>query len=186
MRPAADEVRAVSGMAARRRALRRLDAVYTAFETWLPVALLAAASLLGLVTVVLRYFFGIGFAWAQGVLILATVVASYLACSGAVRTHEHLRFDLILSRLPPRSRSVVRALVSLLIVAFLGLLLVLVVRFLRFEVKFGGTSLDTYLPEWLPPLGVAVAIAMMTLRYLQRLVQAVVDAVRPAARGGAG
>lgn len=178
-----DETSATTGAQARARAIGRVDAVYTAFETWLPVTLLAAASILGLATVVLRYGFGIGFAWAQGVLILMTVVASYLACSGAVHTNEHIHFDLILNQLGPRARQGARAFVDLVVVAFLGLLLVLVVQFLRFQVKFGGTSLDTYLPQWLPPLGVSVAIAMMTLRYLQRFVVAVLSAQRSVRHG---
>lgn len=180
MRPALDDIRAPTNVDAPGRAMCLVEAAYTALETWLPVTLLAAAALLGLVTIVLRYGFGIGFAWAQGVLILMTVIAAYLACSGAVHTDEHIRFDLILNRVPPRARYATKAFVNLLIVAFLGLVVVLVVRFLRFQVKFGGTSLDTYLPDWVPPLGVAVAIAMMTLRYLQYLVQAVVAALRAA------
>ncbi len=80
--------------------VRRLEKI----TEWIMGTMLAAMVLLIFGNVVLRYVFGTGVVWAEEVARLLFVWLVFLGAILALKNHQHLGLELLVSRLSPRGR----------------------------------------------------------------------------------
>ncbi|HPN03793.1 MAG TPA: TRAP transporter small permease [Rectinema sp.] len=69
--------------------------------------------------VILRYAFGISIIWAYEVSMMLLVWVSFLGAAIAVQTKSHVNFDLLLSKIPEKTRKWIVLLKDIIILAFL-------------------------------------------------------------------
>lgn len=135
--------------------------------------------------VLLRYFIGASTVWQTELSVYLLVYATFVGAAYGLRHGDHVSVDLIVQRLPGKSREVVRLLATVL-----GLGLVLVVGVLAvdwwWEVVQSGRRSGT---AWNPPLLLPYAILplgmlLVTLQYLVLVADAVRRLVAPGQGGG--
>jgi TRAP-type transport system small permease protein len=73
----------------------------------LSVAILAFSSLIGFITVVLRYVFGTSISWAFEASIISLVYLTFLTSYLALRGGVHLRVDILVKRFPRAVQTVI-------------------------------------------------------------------------------
>jgi TRAP-type C4-dicarboxylate transport system permease small subunit len=145
-----------------------LKLAFRAIEQYLATLTLAASVALGLLDIVLRYLFGLGFPWGEGIVVLLALTSTFLGASGAVATDQHLRFDLVLKKVFGRRAALVQASTEVLLCLFLLYLGYLALQFTLFELQSGEMSFDTYLPVWVNFAVLTTVVLMMVIRYAQR------------------
>jgi C4-dicarboxylate transporter DctQ subunit len=140
-----------------------------AFEDWLMFACLAAASVLGMTEVLLRYLFSTGIYWVEGVLIMLVVYASLVGASVAVRRGFHVRLELLVDKLAPGPRWWAFLAGNLLCLFFVlslwhfGSLYVLQV------IRYGEMNAETELGEWVHYSAVPLGMGLMSVRFAQQV-----------------
>ena len=87
---------------AMKRIITALDHVISGAETVCIVGFTAAALMLGVMQVVLRYGFNTGLTWAEAVFAIFTVAGMMFAGSRAVRDDKHVRVDIASHLFSPR------------------------------------------------------------------------------------
>jgi TRAP-type C4-dicarboxylate transport system permease small subunit len=144
-----------------------IASVLATFES-IAIALLMLAGLgVGLTAIVLRPF-GVGLPWADGVVVLLIVSGGFVGAAAAVRTEEHLRFDLVINRLAGSYADVVRAIVDCAVGVFVFWLLDLAIRYAIFSAHFMGVDQNTTLPAWIPYAMISAALAGMGASFIIR------------------
>lgn len=134
------------------------------------VLLLSVAAVFEVFQIVARATTGVGWAWGNGVVVMLTIWACFLAGAVGIELGDHIALDIVAKRLPGRSRNVIQILVDILLLVFVGTLFAFSLNYLVFLTQFGGTSLNTYLPAWVEFLGVPVSACLMTIHSLHQLV----------------
>lgn len=140
-----------------------------AVEDWAMAALLAAAACLGLFQIVLRYIFAIGFDWVEAYLIVFVVYAAFIGASVAVRRHIHVRLEVVVDRLPERSRWVAYLVNHALCLFYTAALWLFGLQFTLQVMSFGQVNILSDLPEWVHYVCVPLGMTLMTIRYLQEM-----------------
>lgn len=109
--------------------------------------------------------------WIDEVVIYLIIWASCLSFSGLVASNAHVRADLVLRLLPPRTQRVVEGFNTLAALVLCGLLVWFGGRIVFDAWDIGETSLsELQFPMWIYYLALPVGAALMALRYLARFV----------------
>lgn len=98
--------------------LTNLDAIITGTTLTICVILVNA-------NVIMRYFFNSPIHWCEEVVTSLFVWTVFIGSSYAYRKHSHLGVDILVNRMPPKMKSVVKAIMS--VVEFLVLVMLTVV-----------------------------------------------------------
>ena len=107
--------------------------------------------------------------WIDEVVIYLIIWASCLSFSGLVAGNPHVRADLVLRLLPPRTQRVVEGFNTLAALTLCGLLVWFGGRIVFDAWDIGETSLsELQFPMWIYYLALPVGAALMALRYLAR------------------
>lgn len=138
-----------------------------AFEDWLMFVCLAAAAVLGMTEVLLRYLFATGIYWVEGVLIMLVVYAALVGASAGVRQNIHVRLDVLVAKLPPLPRWWAYLTSDLLCLFFALALWYFGILYLLQVIGFGEMNAETEMPEWVHYLAVPLGMGLMSLRYVQ-------------------
>ena len=83
-------------------ALRRLDDLIAIVESVLITILCACLAVMLFTNVLLRYVFRSPFAWIEEIVVAAFVWMIFLGVSACVRSHQHLRIDIVPRYAGPR------------------------------------------------------------------------------------
>jgi C4-dicarboxylate transporter DctQ subunit len=162
--------------------LERLDRWLTAFEMACLAIGTALAVAVATVQVILRYFFGTGFFWAEEVAVYACIWTAFLAAGTAVRGGEHLSVEIIHLLVGQRGE---RMLVRVIAAAGLAAAVALVVygiAFVQSARDFGQLSPALQWPMWIIYLVIPISGVLMSIRFLQQIVSPPAGA-RPPAQG---
>jgi TRAP-type transport system small permease protein len=140
--------------------LRRLDDAIAALENVLIVGLCASLAVLLFTNVLLRYVFRSPFAWIEEVVIAAFVWMIFLGVSACVRSHQHLRIDIVWRIVGGRVRQVL-GFVS--VAVMLAIVVAIIVNGYHYAVFVAGniTPILGISAAWLYvglPLGMAFAL----------------------------
>src|SRR6202049_3582636 len=153
--------------------LRILDRL----EEILIASLMAAATILIFISVVHRvgtgvpflypYLIGIHISWAQELCIYMFIWMAKFGAAYGVRTGIHVGVDILVNRVPPRSRKQV-ILFSLLCGAFFtGMIATFGGSFVAEMFKTGQQSNDLEAPIWIVYLAIPLGSGLMCFRFLQ-------------------
>lgn len=149
----------------------RLGDRWDDIEKWIAALILAAALCLTFYGVVARYVFHWSLDWSDEISVYAIVWSTFFGISSLIKKDEHVRVDLVIQRLTPRSQNVLHFYHSLLALAFLcvmtwgGWLMVS-------KVAASGMTSESHLkfPLYYPYLIMPFGSALLALRMIERLV----------------
>jgi len=125
----------------------------------------SVALVAGVMQVVMRYVFNMGFVWTEVAFVRATLFAAFFGASRAVRDGLHVRVDLFIDWLAPGARRAVELANIAINLAFLAVLLWAAYLYVDFLQMVGTRNIDTGLPEWIFLLIVPIFLAGMIIRY---------------------
>jgi len=129
-------------------------------------SLIAAIALTGIVivngaNVASRYFFGSAFAWAEELMIFLMVLTVFAGAATATWRGAHIRIELLVDRLGPRSRLAAAVVVALCTVVVLTVLAIVNFRIVSMLYAFDQRSLALDLPLFIPQGFVAVGLVLI-------------------------
>lgn len=137
-----------------------------AVETFLLVVVLGAMITLAAGQIVLRNFWGIGFAWADEALRIMVLWVTMLGAVAASRDQRHVSIDALSRYLPPGLQRPVAALVRL----FAGVVCLVLTwysyTFVEGSRAAGDQMLGGAVPAWFIQLIIPVGFGLLGYRYL--------------------
>src|SRR5437764_5183958 len=148
-------------------------------EEWLIASLMGAATLLIFVAVLHRYAVGIPIgalqdalleihiSWAQELCIYMFIWMAKFGAAYGVRTGIHVGVDLLVNRVPPRSRKQVILFAMLCGAFFTGMIATFGASFVAEMFKTGQQSNDLEAPMWIVYLAIPLGSGLMCFRFLQ-------------------
>ena len=157
-----------------RTLLNAIDTLFSWIENVMIIALMAVATVLGLLQVVLRYIFNTGIAGLETWFILATTAAMLLAGTRAVRDDKHVRVELLSLMASERMRALLQIASNLLGFALCAFLFYACYSYTLFTRMMETVSLETGLPDWQISLIATTTLGMFAIRYLIRLIRSLV------------
>jgi C4-dicarboxylate transporter, DctQ subunit len=146
-----------------------LNRVLERLEEWLISLCLAAATLLTVGAVVLRYGFGLGLAWAQELSIYLLIWMVLFGAAYGVRVGIHVGVDVLVRKLSTGNQRRATIAALLLGLLFAGVIAALGAKFTWFIRESGGTSNDLEWPMWIIYLAVPLGGLLMAYRFAQVL-----------------
>lgn len=146
--------------------LASLDRKLAYVETGVIVALSTAALALGVMQVVLRYVFNMGFPWTEALFVNLTIWAMLFGGSRAVRDGLHVRVDLLATLLPRHGVWVVEIVSMLASAALCAFFFYCGIVYVQFVGEMGIRDLETHIPDAITYAIVPVAMAAFILRYV--------------------
>jgi TRAP-type C4-dicarboxylate transport system permease small subunit len=149
--------------------LLRLDQLIGRLEKILVAVLLSAMILLAFGQIVLRNFFGTGFAWSDSLVRYLVLWVAFLGATMAAGENRHIRIELLPGRSGTRSRTFLGVVSLTLSILVCSLLTWAAARFVQFEAQMGASTF-LGLPAWFPAVIIPVTFAVITFRYLLRLI----------------
>jgi C4-dicarboxylate transporter DctQ subunit len=147
-------------------AQRVLKAADRVEETFMIVAL-SFMTVLTVVQVVLRYFFGGGFVWSLEVTTYAFAWLVLVGMSYGVRTGAHIAVDLVTSRLSRGAARVVAGVALFAGLAYCVLMIYGSALFVDRLMTLGTDARDIPLPRWVLTGIMPIAFALLAVRLMQ-------------------
>ncbi|MFZ5816615.1 MAG: TRAP transporter small permease [Bacillota bacterium] len=112
--------------------LKRLDEFFVKLNGALLLTLLGVMFLLVFTNVVTRYLFGFSMNWAEEAARYLMIGTAFLGAGLAMREGKHVAIEIVQSWLPRPVQRALRALVGLIILAFMSVLMVLGYQYTQF------------------------------------------------------
>jgi TRAP-type C4-dicarboxylate transport system permease small subunit len=156
-----------------KRIITALDHIISGAETVCMVGFTAAALMLGVVQVVLRYGFNTGLTWAEAVFVIFTVAGMMFAGSRAVRDDKHVRVDIASHLFSPRIARAFECSSLLVCLALTGYFAYCGARYVIFLQSIDSVSPETGMPDWIFYSLVPVTMGMFAIRYVIRILRTV-------------
>jgi C4-dicarboxylate transporter, DctQ subunit len=151
------------------------------FITWLcdgishACLVIAALSLLGIVVinganVVLRYFFGSPFSWAEELMLFLMILGVFTGAVAVTWRNLHIRIDTLVDRLPPVWRRAVSVVATLVSIGILAVVVVASSRLVALLQEMDQRSDALNAPSWIPQSFLTIGLTLVALMMAARLV----------------
>ena len=147
----------------------QMDHVITLIENWSMVILFMIAGCLGLLQIILRYLFSMGFDWVEAYLIMLIVYAALIGASVAVRRGVHVRLDVIVNKFPKKLHWIVVIASNLLCLFYTCAIWVFCLKYVMQVTRFQSYNILSDLPEWVHYAAGPVGLGLMSIRYIQEI-----------------
>lgn len=153
--------------------MSRLDSILTKVENTLAAGSLAAATLLAIVSVIMRTFFNQIIFWSEEAVIYLVIFSTFLGAVITLRHNEHVNVDVIAAFLKERGKRVMAILATLVTLVYLGVIGYFA-WVLIFEPQTQNTTTPALgLPLWVVTLPLPIGLTLMFLRSVEVLVRLV-------------
>jgi TRAP-type transport system small permease protein len=150
------------------------------FITWLcdgishACLVIAGLSLLGIVVinganVVLRYFFGSPFSWAEELMLFLMILGVFTGAVAVTWRNLHIRIDTVVERLPPAWGRAVSVVATLASIAILAVVVVASSRLVALLQEMDQRSDALNAPSWIPQSFLTIGLALVALMMAARL-----------------
>jgi TRAP-type C4-dicarboxylate transport system permease small subunit len=151
------------------------------FITWLcdgishACLVIAALSLLGIVAinganVVLRYFFGSPFSWAEELMLFLMILGVFTGAVAVTWRNLHIRIDTLVDRLPPAWRRAVSVVATLVSIGILAVVVIASSRLVALLQEMDQRSDALNAPSWIPQSFLTIGLTLVALMMAARLV----------------
>jgi TRAP-type C4-dicarboxylate transport system permease small subunit len=151
------------------------------FITWLcdgishACLVIAALSLLGIVAinganVVLRYFFGSPFSWAEELMLFLMILGVFTGAVAVTWRNLHIRIDTLVDRLPPVWRRAVSVVATLVSIGILAVVVIASSRLVALLQEMDQRSDALNAPSWIPQSFLTIGLTLVALMMAARLV----------------
>ncbi len=140
-------------------------------EDWATVIIMALLACITFANVLVRYFTDSSFAWTEEFSVFLMIVLVMVAGSAAVARDRHIRIEFF-SESGSATRQRRLALLGAAMVALLfGLMVVLSVRLVWDDYRYGETSPGIGVPQWWYSIWLPIIATAITLRALGLLIR---------------
>lgn len=164
-----EEIASGRGSGTRGRWLSRLSDAVTGVAEYAAATATGAIALLVASEVVARYVFGAPTLWSQDLCIYLMLWAAFLGLAPAERAGEHIRVDLMLTKLPPRARHWIEIITYLAVAGFATLVAWTGAEAAMQSYQYGRRSLSLFsVPMWIPQSCVPVGMGLMAIEAVKR------------------
>ncbi len=146
--------------------MRTLNEVLNKFEdSFVSTAIILTCFIL-FINVATRYF-GYSMKWAEEFTRYMIVWITFIGGAMCVRNYAHVGIDALVVRLPFRSQTIVKLIVSLIGIAFSLTMTILGYQLVIQVMSWKQLSPAMMIPMWIPYAGVPIGCLLMTIRYFQ-------------------
>ena len=149
--------------------LKRLDRALGRLEEAFIATLLASASVILFINVVLRYVFNTGVVWAEELVRYEIIWLVFIGGSVAARKGIHIGVEAVLHVLPARLAQALRITVYALCILFCAVLVWYGAELIAQTRMFGQKTSAMQAPFWVIQLAIPVGAGLMGLRFAQAL-----------------
>jgi TRAP-type C4-dicarboxylate transport system permease small subunit len=146
-------------------------AVPLKIEDWATVVIMALLACITFANVLVRYFTDSSFAWTEEFSVFLMIALAMVAASAAVARDRHIRIEFFSER-GSAARQRRLALFGAAMVALLfGLMVVLSVRLVWDDFRYGETSPGIGVPQWWYSIWLPIIASAITLRALGLMIR---------------
>lgn len=150
--------------------------VYRTIEDYFVIALISLATLIVCYSVFMRYVMNAPVTWNEEIVCYMQVWIAYVGISIVARNQdEFIRFDFLIGKLKPRTRSIVLFVEYVLVIALLSVLAVVSFKWLIQVYRIGGISTPMKVPNYLPRIVIPVSFVLLLIHYIEHLAALVAD-----------
>lgn len=147
--------------------MSRFDSVLSWIENFLATAALAAAFLISVVAVILRYAFDSGIFWAQEATIYLIILSTFVGAVITLRHDEHVNVDILPTLLGERGKWVFALIGSGLTLVYCGAIGALSWVLITEPAALSTTTPAMGIPLWVVEIGLVVGLTLMFVRSLE-------------------
>ncbi len=143
------------------------ERIFVVVNRWLIIAMMAAMVAMVFANVVSRYVWNYSYIWAEELSQYLMVWITFLGAGLALREGRHVAVELLQDQFPTRLKRAARALVIVLIIAFLAVLVFVGFQFASFamEQETPVMQIPLGIPYLAVPLGALVLLAHIACIY---------------------
>jgi len=102
--------------------LRALEAALSKILSWWCMLLMGVLAIGMILSVFLRYLFGLTFVWAEAFITMIFIGTTYFGAALGVRENEHISIEYFSAQFPPSMQKIIQAMVMLVIIAVEGVI----------------------------------------------------------------
>lgn len=147
--------------------MSRLDQILTWVENFLAAATLAAAAVIAISAVIMRFVFGRGLFWSEEAVIFLIIFSTFIGAVITLRHNEHVNVDILPAFLGPRGRWFFNLLAGVLIVIYCatigGYSWVLITQ----PAAHNTMTPALRIPLWVVELALPIGLTLLFLRSLE-------------------
>lgn len=137
------------------------------FEIYIGAICSGAMILILFAQVVSRYIFHNSFSWSEELAIILFVLATYFGATAAIKTKQHLRLEIVLSKLSKKNRLIMEIVDNFFFALFNCIILTGIVPIIL-KLKANGTATAvTGIPKWYIYLVLPILFGLMLIRLFQ-------------------
>lgn len=149
----------------------RISNLLGRIETIASVVFLAGATAILFFSVILRYFFGSGFSWAEEVITFSMIWVTFLGAALAARKKSHVAMTIILDSLREGgSKKVLSMALVAITIIFCVVITYLGIKQVIFVAGVGQTSAALRMPMYIPYIAIPLGFGLMVIRFLEQFV----------------
>jgi C4-dicarboxylate transporter DctQ subunit len=152
------------------KVMGKIIKVWDKTEQALVVLLLGLASYLTFQEVVLRYVFNTGWSGSYEITIMALIWCTFIGASLGIKENIHIGVDVLVLKFPPKTQRILVVISIALCILFGVVVAVKGYEFAKFISRSHLLSRDLRIPMEIGYLAVPVGGALISLRFIERLV----------------
>ena len=137
---------------------------------WIGAVALLAIVCLNAVNIMLRYFFGDPFSWAEEAMLYLMILGVYVSAVSVAWQQAHIRIDAVLDFAPPRRRKVLEVISTAVMVAVLIPVILASFHVVTLLFDFDQRSDALQLPMWIAQSVVPISLLLIVLMSIARVV----------------
>ncbi|MEA4954572.1 MAG: TRAP transporter small permease [Pseudoflavonifractor sp.] len=122
-----------------------------------------------------RYVIGTSIKWAEEVCLMLFILSIYLGATGAVRTRQHLRLEILVGKMKPKARMIMEIIDNGIFMAFNGIMFFGIMPLVMQLYKNKTAAAVTGIPKFAVYIWLPILFAVMCIRLIQDSVQRVRD-----------
>lgn len=145
-------------------ALKKFHQFLLKTETSLLVGLLLLMIIIAVIQIVMRNFMGAGLIWAESLLRITVLWMALLGAMVASRNGEHIAIDVLVDKLPSKTRSFVLRLSRFSTAAICFVIAWYSFNFVLDEYQYGGIAFG-FVPHWVCESIIPFSLCIIALRY---------------------
>lgn len=145
------------------------------FEVYIGTICSMAMVVILFLNVIGRYVLHNSIKWSEEVCLMLFILSIYFGATGAVRTRQHLRLEVVLSMLKPKARMVLEIIDNVIFMAFNGIIMFGIMPLVMQLYRNGTAAAVTGIPKFLIYMWLPILFVLMVIRLIQDCIQRVKD-----------
>ena len=137
------------------------------FELYLGAICSVAMIVIMFIQVIARYVFNNAFSWVEEVALVLFIFSIYFGAVAAILRNQHLRIELLLSKMTPKARKILEIISNVLFAIFCAVIMYglspIITRMFHQGTQFAVTGF----PRWIVMAVLPVTFTLMIIRLVQ-------------------